>query len=96
MKVLPKRAFPKLHTFHSALNSPESILTLKPNEFHLSCIIYKVATNRFGFAKFDCFNVDNFTNNLNFGNVVLQFINFVIPCAVNVSVWKKFNKSTYL
>ena len=33
--------------------------------------------------------IDDFTNNLNFGTIILQFINLIILCAVNVSAWKR-------
>jgi hypothetical protein len=43
-------------------------------------------------SKFYGFDVDDFTDYLNLGYVVLQFVDLVIPRSVNVSVREKINQ----
>ena len=68
-------------------------MTLKPNEFHFASFISKSCHQTFfGFAKFNGFDVDDFTNDLNFRRIIIEFINFIITSSINIAIGIKINQ----
>jgi hypothetical protein len=66
----------KYWQFHlvSTIRDP---FVLETTPSHLARIIYKVATEGvFCLLQFDCFDIDDFTDDLHLGRIILQLINF--------------------
>ena len=94
--ISKRRAFPENHAdFVEFQTFSNPFVALKPNEFHLSRIVNECGDQSFlVFAKFNGFYVDDFADDLDFGNVVLQFVDLVITRPVNIPIGKKIEQMT--